>query len=252
LNLGVAQLKGTWKPDDTQRRAAWELYVELVTRIAVVPLAGNEGLLREALSSLYALFAITREVLRRYGPQVAMPTRDSEYSLGQIAVAVLNDELRPLLARWHPALEEWEARRPPDSSRVAHEDAWEHARALRAEPAGTRRQPRPHRCRLQRDRQGLPQRWRRLAVYRLLDQPNGQPIDDSGIRRSCDDSTSPPAVGSHLVTGLRRPPASVHAQHGEAPPLVGECNRVGVVTLARDLRLDRSRQPPRLWIPGRG
>jgi hypothetical protein len=51
LNLGVAQLKGTWKPDDTQRRAAWELYVELVTRIAVLPLAGNEGLLREALSS---------------------------------------------------------------------------------------------------------------------------------------------------------------------------------------------------------
>jgi len=139
LNLGVAQLKGTWKPDDTQRRAAWELYVELVTRIAVVPLAGNEGLLREALTSLYALFAITRDVLRRHGPQVAMPTRDSEYSLGQIAVAVLNDELRPLLARWHPALEEWEARRPPDSSRVAHEDAWEHARALRAELAGTRR-----------------------------------------------------------------------------------------------------------------
>jgi hypothetical protein len=65
LNLGVAQLKDTWKPDDTQRRAAWELYVELVTRIAVVPLAGTEGLLREALSSLYALFAITREVLRR-------------------------------------------------------------------------------------------------------------------------------------------------------------------------------------------
>src|SRR5664280_1116904 len=99
----------------------------------------HRGAAAGALTSLYALFAITREVLRRHGPQVAMPTRDSEYSLGQIAVAVLNDELRPLLARWHPALGEWEARRPPDSSRVAHEDAWEHARALRAELAGTRR-----------------------------------------------------------------------------------------------------------------
>ena len=104
----------------------------------MLPLAGNEGLPREALSSLYALFPTTRDVLRRHGPQVAMPTRDSDYSLGQIAVAVLNDELRPLLARWHPALEEWEARRPPDSSRVAHEDAWEHARALRADLGRTR------------------------------------------------------------------------------------------------------------------
>jgi len=138
LNLGVAQLKGTWKPDDTQRRAAWELYVELVTRIAVVPLAGNEGLLREALSSLYALFGITRDVLRRHGPQVAIPTRDSDYSLGQIAVAVLNSELRPLLARWHPALEDWEAHRPPERSRVAHEDSWQHATALRSELARTR------------------------------------------------------------------------------------------------------------------
>jgi hypothetical protein len=83
-----------------------------------VPLASNEGLLREALSSLYALFAITRDVLRRHGPQVAMPTRDSDYSLGQIATAVLNSELRPVLARWHPALEDWEAHRPPERSRV--------------------------------------------------------------------------------------------------------------------------------------
>jgi len=138
LNLGVVKLKGTWKPNDTQRRAAWELYVELVTRIAVVPLAANEGLLREALSSLYALFAITRDVLRRHGPQVALPTRDSDYSLGQIAVAVLNNELRPVLARWHPVLEDWELRRPPERSRADHEDAWQHAEALRSELASTR------------------------------------------------------------------------------------------------------------------
>src|SRR5664280_3262822 len=112
-----------------------------VPAIAVVPLAGNEGLVQEALNRLYALFGITRDVLRRHGPQVAIPLRDSDYSLGQIAVAVLNDELRPLLARWHPALEDWEAHRPPDRSRVAHEDAWQHTTNLRAELVRTRRRP---------------------------------------------------------------------------------------------------------------
>src|SRR6266536_2347761 len=47
----VGEVSGTWVPDDAERQAAWELYVELTTRIAVVPLGPNEGLLREALSS---------------------------------------------------------------------------------------------------------------------------------------------------------------------------------------------------------
>src|SRR4051794_769042 len=88
------------------------LYVELVTRIAVVPLKGSEGLLREALASLYALFAITREILRRYGPELARPRPEGEYSLGELAVLVLNYQLRPLLAHWHPLLESLEAQRP--------------------------------------------------------------------------------------------------------------------------------------------
>ena len=48
LNFHVLQISGTWEPNDDEGKAAWELYVELVTRIAVVPLGGEEGLLREA------------------------------------------------------------------------------------------------------------------------------------------------------------------------------------------------------------
>ena len=131
LNLGVLSISGTWKPTDAERRAAWELYVELATRIAVVPLKGSEGLLREALSSLYALFGITREILRRYGPELARPRPDGEYSLGELAVLVLNYELRPLLAHWHPMLDQWEAQRPEGLSRAGHEDSWQHAAQLR-------------------------------------------------------------------------------------------------------------------------
>jgi hypothetical protein len=41
LDLKVFSLKGTWEPSNTERAAAWELYVELITRISVVPLHGD-------------------------------------------------------------------------------------------------------------------------------------------------------------------------------------------------------------------
>ncbi|WP_089401920.1 hypothetical protein [Geodermatophilus saharensis] len=133
LQLGVVSVSGTWRPKDEERRAAWELYVELVTRIAVVPLKPSQGLLREALTSLYSLFGITRDILRRYGPDIARPRPEGEYSFGELAVLVLNYELRPLLAHWHPMLDLWEAQRPTTQSRAGHEDAWEHANRLREE-----------------------------------------------------------------------------------------------------------------------
>jgi hypothetical protein len=140
LNLHVLEISGSWEPNDEERKAAWEIYVELVTRVTVVPLGPDQGLLREALTSLYSLFAITREVLRRHGPALAAPGRaNGRYTLGYLAVAILNFELRPVLSRWHPALEDWEAHRPPGSSRLAHEQAWEHAGEFRAELERVRR-----------------------------------------------------------------------------------------------------------------
>ena len=138
LNLPVLQISGTWEPNDDERKAAWELYVELVTRISVVPLGPDEGLLREALSSLYSLFATTRDILRRYGPGVAEPKPGGQYSFGTLAVAMLNIGLRPMLARWHPALEDWEAGRPERLSRGEHERAWDQAADLRAALETTR------------------------------------------------------------------------------------------------------------------
>jgi hypothetical protein len=138
LNLGLLSVKGAWKPNDQERDAAWELYVELVTRIAVVPLREGEGLVREALNSFYSLFEIIRGILRKYGPVLAQPRPDGEYSFGELAVLVLNFEVRPLLARWHPALLDWEHQRPADRSGVAHEDSWEHAARLRSQIEQTR------------------------------------------------------------------------------------------------------------------
>lgn len=132
------EINGVWEPDDTERRAAWELYVELITRVTVVDLRPDEGLVREALSSVYTLFGSTREILRKYGPAVAPKRTRNRLSFGAISVVVLNGCLRPFLARWHPLLTVHEARRPEGVDAVSHERAWERSEELRAELAQVR------------------------------------------------------------------------------------------------------------------
>ncbi len=129
----IGGIESTWEPDESERKAAWEMYVELVTRIAVAKLGFDEGLLREALTSMYSLFATTRNILREYGPGIAQPKGDGELSFGYLAVAVLNTVLRPILAKWHPLLKDYEDLRTGDISSVAYERAWEHHNALRKE-----------------------------------------------------------------------------------------------------------------------
>jgi hypothetical protein len=122
LDLKFLSIGGTWEPNDAERKAAWELYVELVTRISVVPF--RDGIAREALTSLNSLFGQSREILRRYGPEVAEPKPDGEYNLGFLTVAMLNFALRPVLSYWHPELQVWETARPVGMPVKTHEDAW--------------------------------------------------------------------------------------------------------------------------------
>jgi hypothetical protein len=132
FGLGSAQ----WEVDKTQRRAAWALYVELVTRIAVQELESDAGLMREALNSLYALFGITREILREAGPDVGA-TRES---VGGLAIAVLNVGLRPFLTKWHPLLQNWEVQCSEKTSPKEHEQSWSENKMLRQELAILRQQ----------------------------------------------------------------------------------------------------------------
>lgn len=127
----IGGIQGTWEPDESQRNAAWEMYVELVTRISVAEIGLDEGLMREGLSSLYSLFGTTREILRKYGPSIAQPKGEDNLSLGYLAVAVLNTALRPVLAKWHPLLLDYENMRDTSLSSLEHEKRWERAEELR-------------------------------------------------------------------------------------------------------------------------
>jgi hypothetical protein len=125
LPFGIGSAE--WESDPTERRAAWSLYVELMTRIAVQTLEEDLGLLRESLTSLYSLFGTTREILKEAGPDVGA----SRQSVGGIAITVLNNGLRPFLAKWHPMLQVWEAQRPPNISPKEHERNWSEEAQLR-------------------------------------------------------------------------------------------------------------------------
>lgn len=127
----IGGIEGTWEPDENERNAAWEMYVELITRISVAELKPGEGLLREALSSLYTLFDTTRKILRKYGPSVAQPKGEDNLSFGYLAVAILNVVLRPVLAKWHPLLLDYESAKKSSVSLLEHEKQWDKYEELR-------------------------------------------------------------------------------------------------------------------------
>jgi hypothetical protein len=135
VKLPGVSVENTWEIDEQEVNAAWELYIELITRIAIEELEPNEGLMREALSSLYSLFTITRDILKKYGPSIARPKgkNDNPITLGYLAIAILNTVLRPFLAKWHPLLAHHEHKKPVDVSSIVHERSWERNADMRRE-----------------------------------------------------------------------------------------------------------------------
>ncbi len=91
INLQVAEAEIGLNSADED--AAWELYVEMLTRIVTQPLPSEHGDEETALDSVYSLFPITREVLRRHGRKAI--------HFSKVAIPVLNQVVRPFTAKWH-------------------------------------------------------------------------------------------------------------------------------------------------------
>ena len=91
FNLRFAE--ATFTPTDTDACAAWDLYVEMLTRIATQPLPAGHGDEQAAMESVYSLFPTARSILRQHGHKAV--------NFGKIAIPVLNQIVRPFTARWH-------------------------------------------------------------------------------------------------------------------------------------------------------
>lgn len=93
LKITLGFLEGEFSPRDPDRAAAWELYVELLTRVTTQYLPPEEGEEQAALDSVYAIFPLTREILRRQGSGAG--------EFAKVAIPVLNQVIRPFTAKWH-------------------------------------------------------------------------------------------------------------------------------------------------------
>ncbi|WP_043675067.1 toll/interleukin-1 receptor domain-containing protein [Streptomyces xylophagus] len=118
-------------PSESERMAAFDIQVELVTRIGVQELAPGTGSLREALASLKSLIDFTRGTLHTYS--IGLERGSGAPTVQSLAYALINDTIRPFTAAWHPRLAAYEARCPADTAPLDHETAWPQAEAMRTE-----------------------------------------------------------------------------------------------------------------------
>lgn len=82
-----------WSPTEKDQQAAWDLFTEMSSRISTQPLHYRSGDEETALTSVYNLFQITRDTIKKNGPEC------NHFST--FALHLINDHFRPLTARWH-------------------------------------------------------------------------------------------------------------------------------------------------------
>ena len=93
LKIKAPYLEMEWKPSEPDKNAAWQLYIEMLTRVATQDLAAIHGDEKSALESVYSLFPTTRAIIKDTGRDCIEFTK--------IAVVVLNQKIRPFTAKWH-------------------------------------------------------------------------------------------------------------------------------------------------------
>src|SRR5258706_8792788 len=110
LNLGLVQLAGELSDDD--RQCAWELYTEIVTRVAVVGKRGDKScrdfsgeLFCDSLDSLYSFFRESRSIMRRFPVGRIRDLRQEH--LGVLINRLLANIIRPFLEKWNGRYRTW-------------------------------------------------------------------------------------------------------------------------------------------------
>ncbi|MFC9456035.1 hypothetical protein ACFRAI_36710 [Streptomyces sp. NPDC056637] len=117
----------TFKANTDMRKAALRMFFQAATRVATRPLDDGSGNLREALTSLKTLFDMYREPLESGS---APPPPQHGDSVHELVLDILNFELAPFLATWHPRLRAFEEAHP-DENESAWPDNAEFRQALR-------------------------------------------------------------------------------------------------------------------------
>lgn len=97
------------------KKIAWELYCELSTRVGVIDYLEEEDIIISCLRSWYTFFLMARDKLKSMDPpkrhrsllktkkriKNGSGKKGKKYSLSEVIIALLNDQLRPFLRKWH-------------------------------------------------------------------------------------------------------------------------------------------------------
>ena len=113
--IEIETLGQKWKlaSSGSQRRVAWALFVETATRIATQPMADADGDDGIALKSLYDLFQSTRKIIAEMELTHLLPSKKKHTdTVETFALAMLNQDLRPFLSKWHPVWDVWRKANP--------------------------------------------------------------------------------------------------------------------------------------------
>lgn len=92
LNLGWL-FDSDQHPSEQDKAVAWEVYVELRTRITTQELHFLDGDESTALTSVYNLFQLVRDLMKEHGPECRRTAA--------VVEAMLNQIIRPFTAKWH-------------------------------------------------------------------------------------------------------------------------------------------------------
>jgi hypothetical protein len=85
-----------WEPNESDRKAAAELHVQLVSRITTQRLAYTGGVEAAALKSLHEFFQRARDITAaHHGCRI----------IDTLAWNIINTYVRPFTAKWHPQSE---------------------------------------------------------------------------------------------------------------------------------------------------
>ncbi|HIF50485.1 MAG TPA: hypothetical protein EYQ42_02960 [Thiotrichaceae bacterium] len=110
INLGIVSLEAELADED--RQCAWELYTELITRVAVIgkiyddECTNFEGeLYIESLDSLFNFFQEARKIMRSF-PAGQIKNKNINH-LGMIINSAFITVLRPFLEKWQIQYRHW-------------------------------------------------------------------------------------------------------------------------------------------------
>lgn len=93
LKVKTPYLDMEFKPQEADKKAAWDLYIELLTRVATQELDDRCGDEVTALESVYSIFSLTRNIIKENGREC------NEFA--KVAIVILNQKIRPFTSKWH-------------------------------------------------------------------------------------------------------------------------------------------------------